>query len=82
MFWLFCQIIDFGIKNYLVGIILLNTIIKQIKNGGIFMKFMGGLIIGSMVGTGIALMYSENKTLSGKKLMKKGKQIVKKIGMY
>ncbi len=46
------------------------------------MKFMGGLIIGSMVGTGIALMYSENKMLSGKKLIKKGKQLVKKMGMY
>ena len=45
------------------------------------MKFMSGLIVGSMVGTGIALIYSENKMLSGKKLIKKGKQFVKKFGM-
>ena len=46
------------------------------------MKFMGGLIIGSMLGTGIAIMCSESNNLNGKKLMKKGKQIAKRIGIY
>lgn len=47
------------------------------------MKFVEGLIIGGMVGTGITLMYSDNRnTFNSKKLMKKGKQFAKKIGIY
>lgn len=47
------------------------------------MKFVEGLIIGGMVGTGITLMYSDNRSiLNSKKLMKKGKQFAKKIGIY
>lgn len=47
------------------------------------MKFMEGLIIGSMVGTGIVLMYSDNNNMwNTKKMIKKGKQFAKKIGIY
>lgn len=46
------------------------------------MKFVEGLIIGGMVGTGITLMYSDNHMINSKKLMKKGKQLAKKMGIY
>ena len=51
--------------------------------GGDEMKFMEGLIIGGMVGTGITLMYTDSyKTWNSKKMIKKGKQFAKKLGIY
>ena len=46
------------------------------------MKFIEGVIIGGMVGSGIALMYSDNKMWSPKKMLKKGKQLAKRLGIY
>lgn len=44
------------------------------------MKFTKGMILGGMVTAGIMLMYTENK-MNTKKLMKKGKQLAKKMGI-
>lgn len=44
------------------------------------MKFTKGMILGSMVTAGIMLMYTENN-MNTKKLMKKGKQLAKKMGI-
>ena len=45
------------------------------------MKFIKGAMIGGLVATGIYMMYSENENNMRKKMMKKGKQVMKKIGM-
>ena len=47
------------------------------------MKFMEGLIIGGMVGSGIVLMYADNnKFWNSKKMIKRGKQFAKKLGIF
>lgn len=45
------------------------------------MKFIKGAMIGGIVATGIYMMYSENENNARKKMMKKGKQFMKKIGV-
>lgn len=47
------------------------------------MKFTKGLIIGGMITTGLLMMYTENEmiTKGKKKMIKKGKQMVKKMGI-
>jgi hypothetical protein len=45
------------------------------------MKFIKGAMIGGFVATGIYMMYSENENNMRKKMMKKGKQVMKKIGI-
>ena len=45
------------------------------------MKFIKGAMIGGLVDTGIYMMYSENENNMRKKMMKKGKKVMKKIGM-
>ena len=45
------------------------------------MKFIKGAMIGGIVATGIYMMYSENENNTRKKLMKKSKQFMKKIGV-
>ena len=43
------------------------------------MKFTKGVIIGSMITAGIMMMYTDN--LDTKKMMKKGKQMMRKMGI-
>ena len=43
------------------------------------MKFTKGMIIGGMLAAGAMLMYSYS--VNTKKIMKKGKQLVKKMGI-
>ena len=43
------------------------------------MKFTKGIIIGSMITAGIMMMYSDN--MDTKKMMKKGKQLMRKMGI-
>ncbi len=38
-------------------------------------------MIGGLITTGLMMMYTENDMMNKKKLMKKGKQIAKKIGI-
>ena len=44
------------------------------------MKFAKGMIIGGMITAGIMMMYTDNN-MGTKKMMKKGKQLIKKMGM-
>lgn len=43
------------------------------------MKFVKGMVLGTMVTAGMMMMYKEGK--SKKKMMKKGKQFIKKMGI-
>ena len=47
------------------------------------MKFSKGLILGGIVTAGLLMMYSESDMMNKnkKKMMKKGKQFAKKIGV-
>ena len=45
------------------------------------MNFMIGLVIGGLITAGTMMMYSEGIDDSKKKMMKKGKQIAKKMKM-
>ena len=45
------------------------------------MKFVKGVMIGGLITTGIMMMYAENDMMNKNKLMKKGKQFAKKIGI-
>lgn len=44
------------------------------------MKFTKGIIVGSVITAGIIMMYADNN-MNAKKMMKKGKQLVKKMGI-
>ena len=44
------------------------------------MKFIKGVMIGGLITTGLVMMYSETGMMNKKKMMKKGKQMAKKIG--
>ena len=45
------------------------------------MKFVKGMVMGTMISAGLIMMYTENKGMNKKKIMKKGKQFVKKMGI-
>ena len=45
------------------------------------MKFVKGVVIGGLLTTGLIMMYSGSDKMNKKKLMKKGKQFAKKMGM-
>ena len=45
------------------------------------MKFVKGILIGSIVSAGLVIAYTETMAQDKKKLMKKGKQMMKKIGI-
>ncbi len=45
------------------------------------MSFMKGVMIGSLITAGTMMMYSEGLDESKKKMMKKGKQIARKMKM-
>ena len=45
------------------------------------MKFMKGMLIGGIVTAGIAMMYSETMDQNKRRMMKKGKQFVKRMGI-
>lgn len=44
------------------------------------MKFTKGMIIGGVITAGIMMMY-DNNMMNTKKMMKKGKQLVRKMGI-
>lgn len=48
--------------------------------GGIIMKFVKGILIGTVISAGVALMYSES-SMNKRKIMKKGRKLAKKIGV-
>ena len=45
------------------------------------MKFVKGIVIGGLLVTGAAMMYTEMGKNTKRKMMKKGKQMVRKIGI-
>ena len=45
------------------------------------MSFMKGVVIGTLITAGTMMMYSEGLDESKKKMMKKGKQIARKMKM-
>lgn len=45
------------------------------------MKFVKGIVIGGLITTGLIMMYTESDAMNKKKIMKKGKQFAKKMGM-
>ena len=45
------------------------------------MKFVKGMLIGGIVTAGIAMMYAETMGESKRKMMKKGKQLARRMGM-
>ena len=46
------------------------------------MRFFRGVVLGSMVTAGAMMLYSEGIDTSKKKMVKKGKQFAKKMGIY
>lgn len=45
------------------------------------MKFAKGVMVGTLVSAGIMWMYSETMGKDSKKIMKKGKKIIKQMGL-
>ena len=45
------------------------------------MKFVKGVMIGGLIVTGLAMMYTETGKMSKKKVMKKGRQMIRKMGI-
>ena len=46
------------------------------------MKFIKGMVMGSLISAGAIMMYTDSTgMLSKKKIMKKGKQVAKKMGI-
>lgn len=45
------------------------------------MKFTKGLLLGGLITAGVMMMYADNNNMSTKKMMKKGKQIARKMGI-
>lgn len=46
------------------------------------MKFVKGMMIGTLISAGVLMMYNENgNMMSKKKMIKKGKQFAKKMGI-
>ncbi len=45
------------------------------------MKFIKGVMIGGLITTGMMMMYSEASNQTKKKVMKKGRNMMKKIGI-
>jgi hypothetical protein len=45
------------------------------------MKFVKGVMIGSLLSAGMIMVYAESMGMNKKKIMKKGKQMAKKMGI-
>lgn len=45
------------------------------------MKFIKGVVVGSLLTTGFIMMCADTNTLGKSKWMKSGKKIIKKIGL-
>lgn len=45
------------------------------------MKFMKGMLIGGIVTAGIAMIYAETMDQNKKKMMRKGKQFARRMGI-
>lgn len=45
------------------------------------MRFVKGILVGGIVTAGIAMIYAETMGQNKKKIMKKGKQLAKRMGV-
>ena len=45
------------------------------------MKFAKGILVGGLITTGIIMMYNDSNMMNKNKMVKKGKQFVKKLGI-
>lgn len=45
------------------------------------MKFIKGMMLGGLITTGIVMMYNEKEMFNKKRIMKKGRQMAKKMGI-
>ena len=45
------------------------------------MKFTKGLLIGGLITTGIIMIYNDKNMMNKNKMLKKGKQFAKKMGV-
>ena len=45
------------------------------------MKFIKGMVMGTLLSAGMMMMYTESTGMNKKKMMKKGKQMAKKMGI-
>lgn len=45
------------------------------------MKFAKGMIMGTLLSAGVVMLYTEKNMLKKNKMMKKGKQFIRKMGI-
>ena len=45
------------------------------------MKFVKGMVMGTLISAGVAMMYTQSTGMNRRKMIKKGKQIAKKMGI-
>lgn len=45
------------------------------------MKFVKGMVMGTLISAGVVMLYNEKNTMKKNKMMKKGKQLIKKMGI-
>ena len=45
------------------------------------MKFVKGMVMGTLISAGIVMMYNERNSKKKNKMVKKGKQFIKKMGI-
>jgi len=57
------------------------NILINYKIGGQNMKFLKGVLIGTLISAGAMMMYNENMGINKKQMMRKGRQIAKKMGV-
>lgn len=56
---------------------IINRKIMEVDN----MKFVKGMIVGTLISAGVVMAYTDSMSGTRKKMMKKGKQFAKKLGM-
>ncbi len=45
------------------------------------MKFVKGMVMGTLISAGVVMLYNEKNTMKKNKMMKKGRQFIKKMGI-
>ena len=45
------------------------------------MKFIKGMLMGTLISAGVVMMYNEANGMKKNKMMKKGKQFIRKMGI-
>ncbi|MCI8482474.1 MAG: hypothetical protein HFJ27_05415 [Clostridia bacterium] len=45
------------------------------------MKFVKGMVMGTLLSAGVVMLYNEKNMMKKNKMIKKGKQLIKKMGI-